>query len=214
MKKGFNIIIVLSVVMFMFAFITSASFTMPNDMEEEYILNLDLYDNNDSEVLKKDLINYIDLVDDILIPNVTFGVYDKLSDNYEFLTKFAISLILDNSDYYDIVIGDNYIYRNEYGIEYNTNKYVSIDTIYEITNSVFGIDYYYIVNDYLEIKNDLVPLLEIDEHSFDMNIDSITNIIYNDDYMDVYVKYIDMDIKYIYRFIKKDNRLVISDLIV
>ena len=47
MKKGFNIIIVLSVVMFMFAFITSASFAMPNDMEEEYVLNLDLYDNKD-----------------------------------------------------------------------------------------------------------------------------------------------------------------------
>lgn len=214
MKKVFNIIIVLSVVMFMFAFITSASFAMPNDMEEEYILNLDLYDNKDSEVLKNELYNYIDLVDNIIIPNATYEVYDKLSDNYEFLTKFAISLILDNSEYYDVIIGDNYIYRNEYGIEYSTNKYVSIDMIYEITNSVFGIDYYYIVNDYLDIKNDLVPLLEIDEHSFDMNIDSITNIIYNDDCIDVYVKYIDMDIEYIYRFIKKDNRLVISDLII
>ena len=214
MKKGFNIIIVLSVVMFMFAFITSASFAMPNDMEEEYVLNLDLYDNKDSDVLKNDLYNYIDLVDNIIIPNATYEVYDKLSDNYDFLTKFAISLILDNSEYYDIIIGDNYIYRNEYGIEYSTNKYVSIDTIYEITNSVFGIDYYYIVNDYLDIKNDLVPLLEIDEHSFDMDIDSITNIIYNDDYIDVYVKYIDMDIEYIYRFIKKDSRLVISNLII
>jgi len=47
-----------------------------------------------------------------------------------------------------------------------------------------------------------------------MDIDSITNIIYNDDCIDVYVKYIDMDIEYIYRFIKKDNRLVISDLII
>lgn len=188
MKKGFNIIIVLTVVMFMFAFITSASFAMPNDMEEEYVLNLDLYDNKDSDVLKNDLYNYIDLVDNIIIPNATYEVYDKLSDNYEFLTRFAISLILDNSDYYDVIIGDNYIYRNEYGIEYSTNKYVNIDTIYEITNSVFGIDYYYIVNDYLDIKNDLVPLLEIDEHSFDMDIDSITNIIYNDDYIDVYVK--------------------------
>ena len=214
MKKNFNIIIVLTVVMFMFAFITSASFAMPNDMEEEYVLNLDLYDNKDNDVLKNALYDYIDLVDNIIIPNATYEVYDKLSDNYEFLTKFAISLILDNSDYYDIIIGDNYIYRNEYGIEYSTNKYVSIDTIYEITNSVFGIDYYYIVNDYLGIKNDLVPLLEIDEHSFDMDIDSITNIIYNDDYIDVYVKYKDMDIEYIYRFIKKDNRIVISDLII
>lgn len=214
MKNGFNVIIVLTVVMFMFAFIASASFAMPDDASDEYFLNLDLYDNSDSEVLKRDLVNYIDLVDNMIIPNATYGVYDKLSDNYEFLTKFAISLILDNSDYYDIITLDNYVYTNEYGMEYTTNKYINIDTIYEITNSVFGIDYYYIVNNYLNIENDLVPLLKIDMHSFDMKIDKITNVIYNDHYIDVYVKYMDMDIEYIYRFIKKDNRLVITDLIV
>ena len=35
--------------------------------------------------------------------------------------------LLNNSDYYDIVIGDNYEYTNEYGMEYTTDKYINID---------------------------------------------------------------------------------------
>lgn len=211
MKNGFKVIGMLAVVMFMVAFISSASFALPDDNKEENI-NLELVNNIDTELLKMDIINFIDLVDNNLIPNTSFNMSSKLNENYDFLTKFAISFILDNSNYYDIIVGDNYIYKNDYEIDFSTNKYVSIDTIYEITNKVFGVDYYYILNDYLEINNDLVPLLEIEEYSFDMEIDNITSINNMGNYIDVSVKYMDMEIDYIYRFELVNDRLVISNL--
>ena len=211
MRNEFKIIGVLAIVMFMVAFISGSSFAMP-DIDTDNNFNLELVNNSDMEILKSNMINFIDLIDDDLIPNTSFNFSSKLNENYDFLTRFAISFILDNSNNYDIKILDNYIYNDEYGNRYSTNKYVSVDTLYDVTNRVFGVDYYYILNDYLELNNGMIPLIELYNYSLDMNIEEITSINDMGNYLDVVVKYDGIDLDYIYTFDKLDNKLYISNL--
>ena len=199
-------------VVFAFAIIAGNSFAYPID--DVKTISLNLYDNNDMDSFERELYNYIDIVDDSLIVNSSFNISGKLNENYDFLTSFAISFVLDNSEYYDIQFGDEYVYSDLYGNQFKTNKYINIDKIYEITNQVFGIGYYYILNDYIDIDKDMVPLLRLEDREFDVLIDSIVRIDRYDDYIDVVVRYIGNDFEYVYRFEYIDNRLVIGDLIV
>ena len=202
----------ITLVIFSFVVISGNSFAHPID--DVKTISLDLYNNNDQDSFKNELYNYIDIIDDSLISNSSFVMSDKLSENYDFLTKFAISFILDNEEYYDITSMDEYIYTDIYGNTFKTNKYINIDKIYEITNSVFGVDYYYILNDYIDINNDMVSLLELDNREFDVEIEKIVNIDRYDKYVDVVVKYMDNELEYVYRFEYIDNRLFVSDLII
>jgi len=204
-----NKVIIILGVLIIFLFVVKNSFANPVDEEEFSLL---LQNNSDVEILKRDIFNYIDLVDDNIIPNSSYVMSNKLNENYDFLTKFAISFILDNDKYFDIVSLDNYVYKDEYGREFRTDKYIDINTIYEITYQVFGVSYYYILNDYLKIENDLVPLIQIDEYDFNMELDKIIDIDILDNYYDVTVKYKDIDLDYIYRFELLDNRLIINNL--
>lgn len=181
---------------------------------EDNINNIDLIleDNSNMDEFRNDILNYIDLVDDRLIPNTSFSLSNRLSENYDFITKFAISFILDNREYYDIVNGEIYKYIDEYKNEYETMEYINLDKLYEITNNVFGVDYYYILNDYIDVDNDMIPLIMIDDISFDMEIDKIIDIYKYDKYMDVIVKYVDSEIEYVYTFENINNRYVISNL--
>ena len=175
-------------------------------------IDLVLEDNDNIDAFKINLLNYIDLVDNRLIPNTSFSLSNKLNENYDFMTKFAISFILDNKEYYDIINGELYQYIDEYKNTYETSEYIKLDKIYEITNNVFGVEYYYILNDYIEIKNDIIPLIKIDDISFDKKIDSILDIYKYDQYMDVIVKYMDSDIEYVYTLENINNRYIISNL--
>ena len=175
-------------------------------------VNLDLYNNENIEVLREEIKHFIDLVDDSIIVNSSYNLSGELNKNYDFLTRFAISFILDNEESYDILYGDNKIYQDEYGIKYVSNKYVSLTDIYEVTNKVLGVDYYYILDEEI-VVDDMVLLVEFMNNDFDMIIEEIIDIKLIDGYYDVYVKYINNDIKYIFRFdIMDDNRLVISNL--
>jgi len=60
----------------------------------------------------------------------------------------------------------------------------------------------------------MLPLLRLEDRDFDVIIDDILGIDRHDDYIDVIVRYIDNDLKYVYKFEYVDNRLVIGDLIV
>lgn len=140
------------VVFFVFTFVIISGNSFANPIDDIKILSLNLYDNSDLDSFKRELYNYIDIVDDSLIVNSSFNISDKLNENYDFLTNFAISFILNNEEYYDIKFGDEYVYRDLYGNEFRTNKYINIDKIYEITNQVFGVKYYYILNDYLDME--------------------------------------------------------------
>ena len=202
----------ITLVIFSFVVISGNSFAHPID--DVKTISLNLYDNNDQDSFKNELYNYIDIIDDSLISNSSFVMSDKLSENYDFLTKFAISFILDNEEYYDITLMDEYVYTDIYGNDFKTNKYINIDKIYEITNSVFGVDYYYILNDYIDINNDTVSLLELDNREFDVEIEKIVNIDRYDKYVDVVVKYMNNELEYVYRFEFIENRLFVSDLII
>lgn len=118
-------------------------------LEENNTNNIDLVleDNDKIDDFRIELLNYIDLVDNRLIPNASFSLSNKLNENYDFMTKFAISFILDNKEYYDIINGEVCKYTDEYKNVYETSEYIKLDKIYEITGNVFGVEYYYILND-------------------------------------------------------------------
>jgi len=157
--------------------------------------------------------SFIDLIDDSLIPTATFNMSNKLSDNYDFLTIFAIDFILNNEEYYkdDIVIRNDYIYDDGYN-SYVTNKYISIDVIYDITYNILGKNNYYIVNEYLELEDNLIPLLLVKDYQFYMELEEILDIRKISNNYEVLVKYKDIDLIYKYVFKIVDDRLVIDNL--
>lgn len=188
------------------------SYSLPVSEEKDELISF-MYYKEDVSLMKEDMFKFIDKIDDSLIPNISFFDENKLSDNYDFLTEFAIDFIMKNSKYYsnDIVSGDTYQYIDSYNNTFSTNKYISRDVIYDITNKVLGREYYYITNEYL--KNDeLVPLLKLNENNFFMNISEIKSIDVFSGYVNVLVKYDELDYLYKYIFEKKDNILVISNL--
>lgn len=208
-------IIIILVLELLFIFIIDNSYALDedtiNNLEEVNNLVLDIkLENIDN---KEEIYNFIDLIDDSLIPTATFNMSDKLNDNYDFLTNFAINFILNNEEYYkdNIVVGEEYIYNTEYS-NYTTNKYIDINTIYDITYNVLGKKNYYIVNDYLTIENNLVPLLLTEEYPFFMEIEQIIDIIKFSNNYEILIKYKDIDLTYKYIFEKIDNNYIVSNL--
>lgn len=212
-KHNFIYSLVLIFVLVIFVSISRDSFANSVDENMDNMINLDLLYNEDINILRNNIYEHIDMVDNILIPNSSFNMSSILNENYDFLTNFSISFILDNKEYFDIVLGEEYKYIDEYGVVYTTNEYINIDKIYEITNKIFGVEYYYILNDYIKIDNDLVPLIRIENKYFDLDIDNIIDIDKNNNYIDVIVRYEDNIIDYVYRLEYIDNnRLIISNL--
>ena len=138
---------------------------------------------------------------------------NTLNDNYDFLTIFAINFILNNEKYYknDIVLGDYYTYNDGYNT-YTTNKYINIDIIYDITYNILGKNNYYIINDYLTIENNLLPLLLIKDYQFFMDIEEIIDIVKFSNNYEVSVKYKNMDLIYKYIFEEENNQLIIKNI--
>ena len=173
---------------------------------EEDKIKLDLYNNSNIEILKEDMLYFIDLVDDNIFINSSFNMSNKLNENYDFLNNFVISFVLDNSEYFDI----GYL---DYNTKYNVNSYISMDSFYDITYKIFGVEYYYIMDEDIVIDNNILLVRRNNISEIDMVIEEISKIDVRDGYYDVYVKYVDSDIEYIYRFdIGNDNRLYISNL--
>lgn len=181
-------------------------------LEEVESFNMEIYDNKDINILRSDMLDFVDLVDSSIIRNSSFNLSSKLNENYDFLTMFAISFILEYEEEFDVIYDDDYTYIDQYGIEYVSNKYVDIDTIYEVTNKILGVEYYLIMDDNL-LVDDKVVLIDFGYREFDMEIDKIINIDIGNKYYDVYVEYIDNELDYVYRFEEVDNnRLIISNL--
>lgn len=176
-----------------------------NNVETEN-LNITLENIEDTEEVYK----FIDLIDNSLIPTATFDMSDTLNDNYDFLTIFAINFILNNEEYYkdNIIQKENYIYNDTY----ITNKYIDINNIYDITYNILGKKNYYIINEYLEVENNLIPLLLIEEYSFMMELDKIENIVKFANNYEVSVKYKNIDLTYKYIFEKMDNIYIINNI--
>lgn len=189
-------------------------------LDEETIDSLETIGNNESNISLNDINNkeevyrFIDLIDDSLIPTASFNMSDKLNDNYDFLTIFAINFILNNEEYYknDIVYGESYVYSNDVNIK--TNKYINIDKLYDVTYNILGKKDYYIVNNYLKVENDFIPLLLVDSYPFIMEIDNVDDVVKFSNNYEVLVKYKDMDMTYKYIFEKNDNGYYISNIVV
>ena len=183
------------------------------EMDNINDINLILEDNSDINILKDNIYNYIDMIDDNLITNSSYNMSNILSENYDFLVNFSIAFILNNIDYYeeDIITMNEYTYMDLYGNTYRTDKYISIDTLYDITYNVFGKRYFYIDNEIIKVRENLLPLLNINSNNIIMNIDNIQVVKINNGY-NVYVKYQELEYKYIYNFINVDNHLVINNV--
>jgi len=208
-------IIIILILELLFIYVIDNSYALDeesiNNLEKVSNLVLDInLENIDNE---EDICRFIDLVDDSLIPTATFNMSDKLNDNYDFLTIFAINFILNNEEYYkdNIVVGKEYTYNTEYS-EYTTNKYIDVKILYDITYNILGKKNYYIVNDYLTRENNLIPLLLIEDYSFFMEIEKIIDIIKFSNNYEILIKYKDIDLTYKYIFEKIDNNYIISNL--
>ena len=173
-----------------------------------------MFYNSNEEIFKSEVEDFIDLVDEEIIVNSSFNLSNVLNKNYDFLTRFVISFVLYNEEYFDIIYGDNYIYKDEYGGEYTTNRYISMDTLYDITNKIFGVEYYYVLDRNLVVK-EMLALVDLPDNDSEINmiIENINYINMGNGNYDVYVRYIDYDFDYIYRMnIVDDNRMIISNL--
>lgn len=202
--------LVLVIIVFLFVSIFRGSYAN----EEMDTIKLDLFYNTNEEIFKDEIKNFIDLIDENIIVNSSFNLSDVLNENYDFLTRFVISFVLDNQEYFDIVYGNNYIYEDEYGRRFTTNKYISVDTLYDITNKIFGVEYYYVLDRNL-VVNEMVVLVDFpdNDREINMEIDNINYVDVGNGNYDVYVGYIDYEFDYVYTFnIIDDNRLVISNL--
>ena len=205
--KKYILIILLVLVVGIGIFIYKGTYSIEEDVSVKKDLILK-YDDN----VEDKFYNYIDMIDDVLIPTSSYVMSDVLSDNYDFLTVFAIKYILENEDLFkqDIEIMDKYTYNNGY-MDYSTNKYVNKDIIYMITDEVFGKRDYVIINDYLEVNNDMVPLLILDEYDFEMAIQGTEVNRFSDNYI-VNVRYKDNDLIYRYIFVKDNDRLILKNV--
>ena len=202
--------LIITIVVFLFVSLFRSSYAKEEDINN---ISFELYDNENIEILEDNIRYFIDLVDKDIILNSSYNFSSNLNENYDFLTKFAVSFILNNESYFDITYGDNYNYIDDYGIQYVSNKYINIQDIYNVTNKIFGINYYYITDDNLIIDNDMVLLVDFDKKDMEMILEDIINIDVFDNYYDVYVKYMNNDLVYVYRFEKTlNNRLYISNL--
>ena len=207
MNRKVLFIVGLIFVAFIFIMLFKDTYAINEDNISDLILRFDIENLNDN------FYNYIDKIDDTVIPTSSYVMSNVLSDNYDFLTLFAINYILKHSDdyIYDIVLMNNYTFNDGYN-NYSTNKYVSKNVIYKITDEVFGKKDYVIINDYLKVVNDMVPLLLIYNYDFYMSIDKIINVLEDGNNYIVSVKYKDNDLIYKYIFLKDNDRLILKNI--
>ena len=146
---------------------------------------------DDKEVMIKELTNYINNIDNVLIPTTSYNYSNILIENYDFLVRYAVNYVIDNKDEYinDIIKIDN-------------KEYISKDTVYEITNKYFNINNFYIEEDKI--------LLEKVNKRFRLKIENINYI--KEDYIKVNVLY-ENDVKYVYIFTyDEDNYMYLYNI--
>ena len=71
------------------------TYIMNNSLAYDYqITNYTLFNKDNLEELKNDIKIYIDDIDDYLIPNTSYLYSDILTENYDFITNFALALLI------------------------------------------------------------------------------------------------------------------------
>ena len=203
-KKIAVIIIIISLIII---YIANNSFAY-----EYQTTNYTLFYKENGEELKENIKTYIGDIDDYLIPNSSYLHSDILTENYDFITNFAIDYIISNREIYTDKIIDSVVftYKDSDNQTHETSKYIDISEIYKITDKYFGISDYYIINNNVNIIDNYVSLSDYTDRLFrakikDLSIDKINNMIVAE------VNYDNGD-KYKYTFRILDNVLKIYNI--
>ncbi len=174
--------------------------------------NYNLFYKDNSEALKDDIENYLNKINKYIFRNTNYEIYNNLSDNYEFVTNFAIDYISDNYEIFknNIKTFENYTYKDKYNISKKTDKYVELETIYYITEKYFNVRDYKITNKNIKEKNKYVSLSKYSNDEFNMKIINISTI-NNKNNVIAYVKF-ENNLEYKYTFGIYNNVLKINNL--
>ena len=208
MKKELPFILLLTIFI-----ITTIIFLSKGSFSYEYTAdNYTLFYKEDYNLLKEDIKTYIDDIDNYLIPNTSYLYSDILTNNYDFLTNFALDYIINHKEIYQdkIINLDNFTYKDVNNKEITTNEYINVEEIYKITDKYFGINNYYIINDNVNITNDYISLSDYTGRVFNSEIKDITISEY-DEFLVVIISYTNLD-NYKYTFKINDNVLKIYNI--
>lgn len=207
-----GILTLILIITILFTSQNKPSYSLEETSEISKIINLDLEYTTNETILKNNLYNYINEIDDTLIPIYEYNDDLSLNDNYRFMTTFAINFISNHLDYYQskLITGAFYQVPNSNS---QNNKYVPLSLIYEITSSIFDRRYYHITNPELTIINDSIPLIT-ESYPIEMNLTTIKSISKTDNQLLVNVKYQEMDFSYQYEFLIKNNKLTLKNLFI
>lgn len=212
MKNKKNILIFIGVIL-TFSIIAVVLLKNNSYAIDEEIINKTIKTIYNEDTLDKDIYTIVDNISSSLIPNTMYNNSNVLTENYDFLTIFAIDYIIKNEELYKdkIITSKDYTYKY-YDIAYTTNKYITKDEIYNITDIYFNKKYYYITNEYLNVTNDYVPLLLLKNTNVEFIIDNI-NIEKENNIITAKVKYQDNPIIYNFIFNIEDNYIYLYNVV-
>ena len=197
----------------------SSVFIIFNIFKKTYAYDYKDYDytlfyKKDKEELASDIKKYIYDIDYLIYNNSNFSVYDRLTDNYEFMVNFAIDYINTHKDKYQdkVVLLETFKYKDNYYHDKVTNEYIDIDTIYDITNKYFGIKDFLILNDNINKIDKYISLSGNTSKDIDLDICSV-DIEELDSVVQASIKYTnDSEANYIYTFRIDNNILKLSNV--
>ena len=162
--------------------------------------NHSLFYSDNIKKLSNDMKLYIANIDDYLIPNSSYIYSDILSENYDFLIKFAIIYINNNKS----LFSDKIIHLAD-----SKNEYIDIDTIFEITDDYFGKKDFVVINNDIDILDKYVSL-NVNNILFNLEIVKL-DIVSNNNFVTANVFYNNGEtIKYV--FINKNGILKIYNV--
>ena len=165
-----SIVVLVIIISLIIAYIASNSFAY-----EYQTTNYTLFYKEDIQELKEDIKTYISDIDDYLIPNSSYKYSNILTENYDFLTNFAIAYIINHKETYkdNIVSMTSFTYNDIYNDTNETNEYIDTDEIYNITDKYFGISDYYVINDNVNFVDNYISLSENNKNLFASKIENI-----------------------------------------
>lgn len=207
MKKLFYILLLVVGIGCLCAKIFSDSFAYSYDIEKSV-----LFFHNNIDKLEKDIELYLQDIDDFIIPNSSFLYSDKLSNNYDFLVRFAIDYVIYNREYYynDIKKLDSCFYINRDGRKLSTLDYVNVSVVYDIVDFYFGMNNFSIINDDVCMDDRYISLSNYTDDNFNLEIDDVI-VTVND--LDVHALVVYKgEVKYLYTFCNENNILKIKNV--
>lgn len=176
------------------------------------LVKTNLFFYNDINRMEDNIKNYLLSIDGLLVANSSFEYSSILSNNYDFLINFACSYVLDNQEYYvdEIKLGDSFGYRDKNNNINETNKYISLDIIYEITDKYFGIRDFNVINSNVKVMNNYISLGYYEKSAFMGEIEDI-DIRVDDNFLVATVEY-NTGNMYLYTFRNCNNVLKIYNV--